>query len=121
MHKIGVDVVEIKRIKDSVNKYKNQFLKRVFTDKEIEYSSDKHSKFSHLAARFCAKEAVMKALGAAVTFKDIEVINDKFGAPYVKLYGRAKLVFKGKKAKNIQISLSHCKNYAVAVAMVETE
>lgn len=117
--KTGVDIIEIKRIKESVCKYKEHFLERVFTAKEIAYSKDKHYKFSHLAARFCAKEAVMKALGMSLDFKNIEIINDKAGAPQVKLYGRANKAAKGKKMKNIQVSLSHCKEYAVAVAIVE--
>lgn len=121
MHKIGIDIVEISRIKNSVNKYKNKFLDRVFTEKELDYSKNKNSKFSHLAARFCGKEAVMKAFGCAFDFKQIEILNDKEGAPKVKLYGRALKKAKEKKVRNIEISLSHCKQYAVASVILENK
>lgn len=114
MYKIGIDIVEIDRVKNSVNKYKKQFLDRIFTEEELDYSKNKHSSFSHLAARFCGKEAVMKAFGCALDFKQIEILNDKAGAPLVKLYGRALKAAKDKKVKSIEISLSHCKQYAVA-------
>lgn len=121
MYKIGIDIIEIDRVKNSVNKYKKQFLDRVFTKEELEYSKNKHSGFSHLAARFCGKEAVMKAFGCAFDFKQIEILNDKAGAPLVKLYGRALKAAKDKKVKNIEISLSHCKEYAVAVVIIEAK
>ncbi|MFH1454678.1 MAG: holo-ACP synthase [Armatimonadota bacterium] len=119
MYKIGMDIVEINRIKESIDKHKDQFLNRVFTSSELEYSRGKAGEAAHLAARFCGKEAVMKALSVPVDFKDIEIISGPEGAPFVKLHGRACELAGKNNVKNIQISLSHCKEYAAASVILE--
>lgn len=112
----GVDIIEIDRIKESIEQLGDKFLNRVFTDKEIEYcESRKNQKYQHYAARFAAKEAAFKAVSGQiddkynVCWKDFEVTNDEQGRPSIKLVG-----IDEKSIENIDISISHCKKYAVA-------
>ena len=112
----GTDIIEIERIKQSIDDLGKPFIHRVFTENEIEYcESKKAQKYQHYAARFAAKEATFKAISNilddkySITWKDIEILNDKQGRPYINLYGIEK-----KNIENIDISISHCKSYAVA-------
>jgi holo-[acyl-carrier protein] synthase len=117
---IGVDLAEVDRIEELINRYGNRFLKRVFTQDEIDYCDPKVTATSSYAARFAAKEAVLKATGLGLdkglNWKDIEVINDANGKPSVKLYGQTNEKLLDKK---IHISLSHTKNLAIAMVAVE--
>ena len=117
----GTDIIEIQRIKESIEDMGKPFLDRVFTEKEIEYcESKKAQKYQHYAARFAAKEATFKAISGllndkySVGWKDIEVVNDEQGRPNINLYG----VRQQEKIENIDISISHCKSYAVAYVVV---
>ena len=122
--KCGVDIIEISRVKESIESLGERFINRVFTEKEIEYcESKKMQKYQHYAARFAAKEAVFKAISKIlngkydITWKDIEVLNDENGRPYIKLSEQF-----ANKIEDIDISISHCKEYAVAnVVVVERE
>ena len=112
----GVDIIEIDRVKESIEQLGDKFLNRVFTDKEIEYcESRKNQKYQHYAARLAAKEAAFKAVSGQiddkynVCWKDFEVTNDEQGRPSIKLVG-----IDEKSIENIDISISHCKKYAVA-------
>jgi len=110
MKGIGIDIVEIKRLKKAVQKWGRLFTERVFTKTEIQYSMQKRSPYQHLAARFAAKEAVMKAFGRGeITFKEIEIFNDKFGRPFCKLH---------KKNGKISLSIAHTDKYAIASAIL---
>ena len=116
----GVDIIEIDRIKESIENIGEKFLKRVFTDKEIEYCESKKSqKYQHYAGRFAAKEAAFKAVSKqledkySVCWKDFEVVNDKQGRPQINL-----LNINTEKIESIDISISHCKKYAVATVVV---
>lgn len=116
----GTDIIEIERIKDSIEETNNKFLNRVYTKKEIEYcESKKIQKYQHYAARFAAKEAVFKAISIkledkySICWKDIEIINDSQGRPNVILQGNIQ-----KNIEQIDISLSHCKEYATANVVV---
>lgn len=118
--KIGTDIIEISRIKKSIEETDNKFIERVFTDKEIEYcESKKTQKYQHYAVRFAGKEAVFKSISNKlkskfeIEWKDIEILNDLSGRPYVKI-----LNSKINNIKNIDISLSHCKEYAIASVVV---
>lgn len=118
---IGVDIIEVKRIKWAAEKYPN-FIKRIYTDNEIKYCESKiKKKFLHYASRFAAKEAVSKSMGKGIgkdiSFKDIELNNYKNGQPYVKLYGKTLNSSKKINIKDIKISVSATENYAVAFAM----
>ena len=120
----GTDIIEIDRIKESIEEKTvgEAFKKRVYTDQEIEYcESKKNQKYQHYAARFAAKEAVFKAISEqlknkySITWKNIEVINNKQGKPTINIKD---ITNEKLEIKNIDISISHCKNYAVANAIV---
>lgn len=118
----GVDIIEISRVRKSLDN--ENFIKRIFTVKEQDYCKGrKQMAVSSYAARFAAKEAVAKALGTGIAdggqWTDIEILPDENGAPHVKLYGYFAYLATRKKIYNIYISLSHCKEYAVAQAVLE--
>lgn len=113
--KTGVDIIEIERVKKSIEETEGKFCERVFTQKEIEYcESKKAQKYQHYAARFAAKEAVFKAISFNLSnkydigWKDIEILNDDAGRPYVNI------LKPNIKIGDIDISISHCKEYAVS-------
>ena len=114
MMAVGVDIIEINRIEQAILNWQNSFLKRIYSEAELENCQNKASR---LATRFAAKEAVMKALGTGtinISWHDIEITSDANGAPFIQLYGEAR-----NKAKNIgisefSISMSHSKQYAIA-------
>ena len=114
----GTDIIEIDRIKKSIEDEKTgkAFLKRVYTNREIEYcESKKVQKYQHYAARFAAKEATLKAISElledkySIGWRDMEVINNAQGKPKLNL---SKLNLKV--IEDIDLSLSHCREYAVA-------
>ena len=116
----GTDIIELERVKESIENLGEKFLERVYTKKEIEYcESKKKQKYQHYAARFAAKEALFKAISwkledkYEICWKDIEVLNNNQGRPELKLIG-----VDLKNIENIDISISHCKNYAVANVVV---
>ena len=118
--KCGTDIIEIERIKESIESLGEKFLNRVFTQKEIQYcESKKAQKYQHYAARFAAKEAIFKAISEslvdkyALNWTDYEIVNDESGKPIVKITG-----FDLQSIENIDLSMSHCKQYAVATAVV---
>ena len=119
---LGVDIVEIARIKSAILRWKESFLKRIFTDNEINYSKAKKFSYQHLAARFAAKEAVLKAIGDSslqrIEWHDVEVLNDEFGKPTIRLWGEAKKIKDQKKISEIIVSMSHTRSYAVANAIL---
>lgn len=114
----GIDIVEVFRMRDAINKWGMNFLTKVFTDKEIRYSNSKRFAPQHFAARFAAKEAVVKAFGVARRFPlnwtDIEVFNDKEGKPVISFNNDALKLKKKAKVDDVVVSMSHSKNYAVA-------
>lgn len=114
----GIDIVEVFRMRDAINKWGMNFLTKVFTDKEIRYSNSKRFAPQHFAARFAAKEAVVKAFGVARRFPlnwtDIEIFNDREGKPVIAFNNDALKLKKQKKVDEVVVSMSHSKNYAVA-------
>ena len=115
----GVDIIEISRIRDVLNAYQSRFLKRIFTDAEIAYC---RGRAPNLAGRFAAKEATMKALGTGVrgvSWKDIEIYRKESGAHYVLLYGRAAERADILGLKDVSVSISHSRDYAVAFVVLE--
>ena len=116
----GTDIIEVDRVRTSIENVGEKFLKKVFTDNEIRYcESKKTQKYQHYAGRFAAKEAVFKAISRqledkySVCWKDIEVENDSQGRPSVNLFN-----VDMKKIENIDISISHCKSYATANVVI---
>jgi holo-[acyl-carrier protein] synthase len=114
----GIDIVEVFRMRDAISKWGDNFLTKVFTDKEIKYSNSKRFAPQHFAARFAAKEAVIKAFGVAkkhpVNWNDIEIFNDSEGKPIISFSNDALKLKKMKKVSEVVVSMSHSKNYAVA-------
>lgn len=117
---LGVDVIEIYRIRDSVERLGSSFLNKVFTPGELEYCMEKANKYQHLAARFAAKEAVYKAIASSwqpnIGWQDIEIYNDTSGLPLVKSKGKLKDFLADD--KSLKISMSHSKDYVVCVAII---
>jgi holo-[acyl-carrier protein] synthase len=114
---VGVDIIEIDRIEQAISSWRDSFLRRIYTDAELETS---HNRPSSLAARFAAKEAVMKALGTgiwSVGWKDIELLSNNEGAPFVRLYGKACDKAKEIGMSQFSVSISHSKQYAVAMVV----
>jgi len=116
-HHIGTDIIEIERIREAIKRYGDRFLNRVYTKDELKiYGRHAHS----LAASFASKEAVMKVLGTGnrgVAWREIETLNHPSGKPFIRLNGRAKEVAEKMDLKEIDVSLSHSKDYATAVAI----
>ena len=114
---LGVDIVEIERLRRSMGRTAG-FAERVFAPAEIEYCESMADPARHFAARFAAKEAVMKALGTGwsggVTFRDIEVGHPEAGPPEVRLSGRSAERFSELGGQRILLSMSHEKSCAVA-------
>lgn len=119
---IGIDIIEIDRITKSVDEFGDQFLKKVFTKVEIDYSISKKNKYQHFAARFAAKEAIYKALSSdtdtVYSWQDIEIFNEINGLPKVKLYGSLKDYLGNE--KSLKISMSHSDNYVACVAILHS-
>ena len=118
---IGTDIVEVSRIKKSVEQFDERFLNKIFTEVELEYSLQKKNKFQHLAGRFAAKEAIVKALSSCCdkgfVWKEIEIFNDIAGRPHVRLFGKFKEFIAAD--KELLISISHTDKFATAVAILQ--
>ena len=120
MHCIGVDIVEIGRLEKAIARHGDKFLKRVYTDAEMKRY---RKKLPSLAARFAAKEAVVKALGKtdeAAILKEIEVLSGPGGRPLVNLYGKTQQQAKKLGISRLAVTLSHSKEYAVAFVSGDT-
>lgn len=120
MKGVGIDLIEIERIRQSCQNYGKHFLDRIFTEKEQEYCSRFSDPLPNYAGRFAAKEAVSKALGTGfgekLSWHDIEILNDSEGKPILHLSLRAKKTFED---PHILLSISHSKSAAAAVAIWE--
>ena len=118
----GIDIVEISRFRNAKKKWGNNFLGKIFTKNEIDYSRKRRFQEQHLAARFAAKEAVLKAFGDKLTsinnWQDIEILNDKSGRPYIRFHGSAKKLKAKEKIDDVVLSMAHCKAHAVANAIL---
>ena len=119
---LGIDIIEINRIKEAVEKYGDSFLNKIYTQDEINYcKKSKAYRFPELAVRFAAKEAYSKAMGVGISgfgrnndginWKDVEVVNNDQGKPFISVDG--KIIEKS------HVSLSHSKDYAVAEVIIE--
>lgn len=117
---VGIDIIEIDRIKKSIDDLGDQFLNKIYTDIEREYSLSKKNKYQHLAARFAAKEAIIKALSSVAdsgySWKDMEIFNEPNGMPKVALHGKIKELLGDD--KELKISMSHSDNYVTCFAIL---
>lgn len=123
IHGIGVDIVEIPRIQRLLENWGNRFLQRVFTAAEISYCSQKVKPAGCYALRFAAKEAFSKALGLGMSdglsFRQIEVLKNKRGKPYLDVHGRSKELCEDGGVQKTFLSLSDDGRYAVAMVVLE--
>lgn len=109
----GVDITEVRRLRQAIEKWGNSFLNRVFTKKELANAKKHGSFYQHLAGRFAAKEAVFKALGdIELSWQDVEIQNNREGKPLCRIMNN-----RGKNTE-VLVSISHVKNYAVANAII---
>ena len=117
---IGIDIIEIERIRKSIEKFEDIFLNKIYTESELKYCLSKKNKYQHLAARFAAKEAIAKALSTGWSkgfrWKDVEIFNEKSGMPNVTLKGNLK-DFLGD-GKSLKITMSHSEHYVTCFAII---
>ncbi len=121
----GIDIVENYRLKEILLKKKSNFKKKIFTLNEVSYCEKKSNSISCYAKRFAAKEAFVKALGIGfrknINFKNIEIVNDTYGKPYISvnkiIANKIKTLFKVKKF-NILLSISDEKKYSIANVII---
>ena len=119
---IGTDIIEVSRIEKELSASKD-LIENLFTEIEINYCESKRHKFQHYAARFAAKEAFFKALGTGwrygMKYQEIEIENDELGKPEIKTSGEVKRFLDEKKIEKVNLSVSHLKELAVAVVIME--
>ena len=119
---IGVDVVDVQRMKTTLEKQGQAFLNKVFSDMEVTYCRTRKKPYIHFAARFAAKEAVAKAMrtgwSGVFRWKDVEVINDQSGAPHIILCHEVKRALE---QCHIHLSISHTESTVVAFAVLESK
>ena len=118
----GVDIVETTRIQSSLDEFGERFLNRCFWPDEVAYCNGMKFPALHFAARFAAKEAISKAFGTGIGhqlgWKDMEIRKRDSGEPFVVLHGKGADLAKGRGVTEVFVSLSHCKDYAAAHAVV---
>ena len=120
----GIDITEVPRIAESIERFGDRFIRRVFTEGEIQYCDSKANRIERYAARFAAKEASMKALGTGwsrgVRWRDIEVYRQPGSRPTIRFHGKAAEFAAKLNAKNIALSLSHTPEQAIASVILES-
>ncbi len=122
IHGIGTDIIEVERIRKFISKG-DAFKERVWTEKEIAYCDSHRDPAPSFAARFSAKEAFVKALGTGfikgIGFSEIEVYHDELNKPHIRLSGMAKKYADEAGIKKVHLSISHVKDWANAIAVLE--
>jgi len=120
----GIDIAEVPRIRQSIERFGDRFVQRIFTAGEIHYCDSKANRFERYAARFAAKEAAMKALGTGwnhgVRWRDCEVTRMPTGRPTMTFHGKAAEFAAKLGAKNVALSLSHTVEQAIAQVILES-
>jgi holo-[acyl-carrier protein] synthase len=121
---VGIDIIEVGRIRSSYERFGERFLNRILLPNEIAYCLSHKVPAPFLAARFAAKEAISKAfgtgIGAQLGWQDMEVGRKESGEPFVILHGGGKKLLEERKARVVLISLSHTQEHAAAVAFLES-
>jgi len=117
---VGVDICSIKRMREIEEKYKTRFLQKIFTPHEIDYCEKKLNKHPSYAARFAAKEALLKAIGTGLrnglNWKDIEINNNDMGKPFFVFYGLTEEIISN---RGVHVSISHTDKDAIAFVIIE--
>jgi holo-[acyl-carrier protein] synthase len=120
----GIDIAEVPRIRQSIERFGDRFVQRIFTPGEVRYCDSKANRFERYAARFAAKEAAMKALGTGwnhgVRWRDCEVTRMPTGRPTMTFHGKAAEFAAKLGAKNVALSLSHTVEQAIAQVILES-
>jgi holo-[acyl-carrier protein] synthase len=120
----GIDIAEVSRIRQSIERFGDRFLQRVFTDGEIRYCDSKANRFERYAARFAAKEAAMKALGTGwnhgIRWRDCEVVRMPGGRPTIAFHGKAAQFAAKLGMKNAALSITHTAEQALAQVILES-
>jgi len=119
---IGTDIIEVKRMDKLVSRGR-QYLETIFSENEINYCETKAKRSEHYAARYAAKESILKALGTGwrggLAYSDIEIINEESGKPQVFVRGEVKRYFDQHQIRQTSISMSHSKEIAIAFVILE--
>ena len=120
---LGTDITEVARVKASLERFGDSFLKRILHPAEIAYCQNYQDPTQYVAGRFAAKEAISKAfgtgIGAQLGWHDMEICRKESGEPFVVLHGGGQKLFTERGAKQLHITLSHTRNYATSVAILE--
>lgn len=120
----GIDLAEVQRIREAMERHGQRFVERIYTVREIAYVERKANKYERYAARFAAKEAGMKAIGTGwrkgVRWQDFEVINEPSGRPTLLLHGKAAEVANALGVQRISLSLTHTPGQGMALVILET-
>lgn len=123
---IGIDIIEVPRIEKQLDSGAENFIRRIFTDSEVSYCESKlKNKAQNYAVRFAAKEAFFKAIGTGwrygLSWQDVAIINDELGQPNIVVSGQARKIIDALQVSKIHVSLSHIKQIAVAIIILEQE
>ena len=120
----GIDIAEVPRIAEAIERFGERFLRRIYTEGEIRYCQSKANRVERFAARFAAKEAAMKALGTGwnhgVRWRDCEVVRKPGGRPTMQFHGKAGEFAARMGVKNIALSISHTAEQAIAQVILES-
>ena len=117
----GIDIIEIERVKNAIEKNPS-FIQRFFTPQEYAYFRSRKMRYEVIAGNFAAKEAFSKAMGTGIRefeLKEVEILRDELGKPYLCLYGKAHDLMQKLGVERFHISISHCRGYAVANVIAE--
>jgi holo-[acyl-carrier protein] synthase len=121
----GIDLVDFPRIEEMVNRHGSHFLGRIFTQTEQQQASAMKNRIERLAGRFAAKEAILKLLGTGwrgkIAWTDIEILNNQFGQPQVKLFGEVKKIASKLGVEDVRLSITHTANFVIASAVALAE
>ena len=121
---IGIDLAEVSRIREAIERHGQRFIQRIYTEKEIAYVERKANKYERYAARFAAKEAGMKAVGTGwkrgVRWRDFEVTNLPSGRPTLQLHGEAAKFAEHLGVRNIALSITHTAAAGMAIVILES-
>lgn len=120
----GIDIAEVPRIAESIKRFGDRFVTRIFTEGEIRYCDSKANRIERYAARFAAKEAAMKALGTGwnygVSWRDVEVSRQPGGRPTIVFHRKAAEFAEKLGAKHVALSLTHTQDFAMAQVILES-
>lgn len=120
---LGIDIIEVARVRAVLEKFGDRFSQRVLRPDEIAYCRQHRDPAPYIAARFAAKEAISKAfgtgLGRPLSWQDLEIARKPSGEPFVLLHGKAVDLLRARGGRTVHVSISHTEHYAAVVAILE--